>query len=72
MDAQSHNPCGPAPTEGSGESEIQVANVKEGNIECDVDDISILLELEPINNDANPEVLALEQKKGLDLFGSQE
>ena len=62
-DALSRNPCGPAPTEGIGESEIQVASVSGNIVECDVDNMSDLLELESTNNDINPEILAIEQKK---------
>ena len=40
-DTLSRNPCGATPTEGIGESEIQVSKVK-----CDVDEVP-LLELEP-------------------------
>jgi len=66
VNALSRNPCGPAPTEGIGESEIQVASIR-NSVECasEADDISVLLnkELEPTSDNANPEVLALEQKR---------
>ena len=62
MDALSHNPCGPAPAEGISESEVQVANVSKSSCnEGGVDDISVLLELEPSNSDFNPETLTSEQ-----------
>ena len=59
-DALSLNPCGAAPTEGIGESEIQVSKV-----ECDVDEVPVLLELEPYSStsDTNRETLATEQQK---------
>ena len=63
VDALSRNPCGPAPAEGIGESEVQVASVSKSSNECDVDDISVLLELEPLNSEFNPETLASEQQK---------
>lgn len=63
-DALSRNPCGSAPTEGIGESEIQVASVSKCTIECDVDDdISVLLRLGPDCKDVNPVTIAVEQKK---------
>ena len=59
-DALSRNPCGAAPTEGIGESEIQV-----NKVECDVDKVPVLLELEPYSStsDTNKETLATEQQK---------
>ena len=59
-DALSLNPCGATPTEGIGESEIQVSKVK-----CDVDEVPGLLELEPYSStsDIIPETLATEQQK---------
>ena len=62
-DALSRNPCGAAPTEGIGESEIQVSKV-----ECDVDEVPVLLELEPYSStsDTNRKTLATEQQKDLD------
>jgi len=63
VDALSRNPCVPAPTEEISESEVQVASIRESSVECNVDDISVLLKLEPNNDSANPEVLTLEQKK---------
>ena len=59
-DALSRNPYGAAPTEGIGESEIQVSKV-----ECDVDEVPVLLELEPYSSTSNTnlETLATEQQK---------
>ena len=62
VDALSCNPSGSAPTEGLGESEVQVAIVgANSNV---VDDMSVLLKLAPSNDDdIGPAVLAMEQKK---------
>ena len=62
VDALSRNPCGPAPAEGICESEVQVASVSKSSNECDVDDISVLLELEPLNSEFNPETASEQQK----------
>lgn len=39
VNALSRNPCGPAPIEGIGESEVQIASVSKNAIDDDVGDI---------------------------------
>ena len=63
VNALSCNPCGSASTEEIGESELQIATVSDDAIHNEVNDISVLLQLEPNSNDVSTELLALEQKK---------
>ena len=43
VDALSRKPCGSAPTEGIGESEVQIATVSDDAIHNEVNDMSVLL-----------------------------